>query len=86
MKFTICAIWDTKAKAFQPPFFARNADTAVRFFAYRCADKTDDVGRFPNDYNLTAFGEWDDESGKMDLGQPEVLTTGQAISAYLKTE
>lgn len=83
MKLKICAIYDTKAKAFQPPFFARNEDVAVRFFAHRISDKTDDIGRFPLDYNLTAFGDWDDETGKMDLTQPEILSTGQQMLHYL---
>lgn len=62
----IYSIYDSKAEAFQLPFFAPAHGAALRMFERACNEKESDFGRYPGDYTLFCMGEWDPQTGVLD--------------------
>jgi len=59
----VFSIYDSKAKAFLPPFFMPRAEMAQRAFS-ECANSDDhQFGKHPADYTLFHLGNWDDDTG-----------------------
>ena len=65
MKQPLYALFDSKAKAWLPPFLGNSDEDAKLSFAVLCRDADHPVGRHPADYTLFRVGEWDTDSGEM---------------------
>jgi len=56
----VFAIYDSKAKAFNTPFFMPNKAMATRYFANGANDATLQLCKNSEDFTLFHLGEWDD--------------------------
>lgn len=65
MILKIFAIYDSKAKAYLPPFFLPEPAVAVRVFSNAANDKDHQFGANPGDYTLFHLGGFDDDTGKI---------------------
>lgn len=65
MKFIACAIFDSKAKAFMPPFFQVNEHVARRTFSNIANTAGHQIARNPEDFVMFIIGTFDDESGEL---------------------
>ncbi len=65
MNFRIFCVFDSKARAYLPPFFLPEAGQAVRSFKDACNDKAHAFGQHPEDYTLFEIGTFDDREGKL---------------------
>ena len=73
MIYAMCVIRDKRADTFAIPFFARNKATAQRDFESLMKDPGSLPGKFPEDYVLYYFGDYDDETGDMILRDREPI-------------
>lgn len=67
MKLSIYSIFDSKARAFLPPFYLANDSLATRVFSDCANDSVHAFGKHPEDYSLFRLGEFDDALGTFDL-------------------
>ena len=65
MKQPMYALFDSKAKAWLPPFLGRSDEDAKLSFAVLCQDAEHPVGRHPADYTMFRVGDWDTEKGEL---------------------
>ncbi len=65
MNFRIFVVFDSKARAYLPPFFMPEAGQAVRVFADMCKDSSHAFGKHPEDYTLFEIGTFDDREGRL---------------------
>lgn len=70
----IFSVYDAKAQAYNDPVFLPNQAIAERSFRIAANDPKSFIGQCPTDYTLFYLGEFDDETGRMEL-----LNTPQAI-------
>lgn len=70
MKLYCMSVFDKKVEAFLQPFFCRTIGEAVRSFTEAVNDPGKQFGRYAGDYSLYRLGEFDDNSGKFDSGEP----------------
>lgn len=63
MLLIMFSVYDSKAEAFLPPFFAPNDAMAQRMFASAANDQEHAFGRHAGDYTLFRVGEWNDADG-----------------------
>lgn len=70
MKLVACAIYDSVAKAFLPPFFVHNSVIAQRAVSDVANDDSHAIGKNPADYTLFRLGEFDDDTGLLKPLQP----------------
>lgn len=82
MKTEAYSIYDLKAKIFTPPFFMRSRGEAIRAFTTTANDTTNNVGKFPEDFQLYQVGEYDDTTGKL---TPTTLDS-IGLASQFKTE
>lgn len=57
------AIYDVKAGCFQTPFFMPALGMATRAFENLRSEKSNEIGRNPEDYTLWYLGSLDDQNG-----------------------
>lgn len=66
MEMQIFSVYDSKAQAFQKPFFAPTVEFAIRSFrAAVNAPGDDGLTLFPEDFTLYHVGEFDQLSGAL---------------------
>lgn len=65
--FKVYSIYDSKANAFNQPFFCLNNEVAKRTVAKAVLDGEYDIKLFKEDYSLFEFGTWDPQLGKFDM-------------------
>jgi len=70
MQHGVYSVFDSKAKAFIPPFFMSNDDVAVRLFAECANDNSHNFCKFSTDFTLFKIGFFDDESGLIESLSP----------------
>lgn len=58
----IYSVYDSKAKAFLPPFFMHNDALAKRIFGDCASDPKHQFNKHPEDYSLFCLGSWDDQN------------------------
>lgn len=63
----IFSVYDSKAEAFLPPFFAPTTAVGIRNFEGAANDSGHQFFRFAADYTLFELGSWDERSCKFDL-------------------
>jgi hypothetical protein len=66
----IYSVYDKKAAVYCTPFYSVNAATAVRDFGHVAKDSQTEIGKYPEDFSLWYFGEWDDQEPKFNLQEP----------------
>ncbi len=79
MNFKVYSVYDSKAKAFLPPFYLPMEGMAVRTFSDCINSDSHQFGAHPEDYGLFTLGEFDDQSGIMDTIIPEIVRTGLSL-------
>lgn len=62
MQLQIFAVYDSKAGAFNQPFFMHNKETAMRAFTSACMDTNTDLHRYPTDFALFHIGTYEDSN------------------------
>lgn len=74
------SILDTKAEAFQIPFYIQNQAMAVRIFT-DCVNNPDHVmGKNPSDYKLYHLGEFNVEDGNHTINDsPNHISNGESL-------
>lgn len=77
MKLKIFSVFDSKADAYQTPFFMPSTGQAVRAFRDLANDASSLVSRHPADFTLCCVGVFDDASGKV-VSLDQVERLGQA--------
>lgn len=75
MRLGIYSVYDSKAKAYLPPFFLPNDALAVRAVVGCTRDPDHSFAKFPLDYSLHKMGSFDDQSGRLEVPDsgPEFL-------------
>lgn len=68
MKHQLFSVYDSKAKAYMPPFVMHENAMAVRVFADCINDTSHAFGKNPQDYTLFNIGEFDDNKGQVTKG------------------
>lgn len=76
MILEIYSVYDSKAKAFIPPFFLHNKDVALRHFTDTVNDKNSSINKNPGDYALFYLGIFDDNTGEFSDTLKEVIANG----------
>jgi len=79
MNLRIFVVFDSKARAYLPPFFMPEAGQAVRVFADCCNDDGHQFGKHPEDYTLFEIGTFDDHEGKL-LQLKQSITHGVGLA------
>jgi hypothetical protein len=59
------SIRDSKAEAFNTPFFQKTKGEAIRSFESAVNDGKTQLNQYPEDFDLYHVGEWDDATGKI---------------------
>lgn len=65
MRFGVYSVYDSKAKAFLPPFVMVNDHVAVRVFADCANESGHQFCKFGSDFSLFKIAEFDDAIGEM---------------------
>lgn len=78
MKLMVFSIFDSKAKAYNTPFFMPQRGQAMRSFGDLVCDEKSAISVHPEDYSLFQVGLYDDENGMFDkdFSVPEYLCKG----------
>lgn len=76
MIIKIFAVFDTKAQAFNSPFFMMNEGMAIRGFSDAVNNKENAIGQHPEDYTLFRIGDYNDENGAITPEAPTTLGIG----------
>ena len=76
MKHKIFSVYDSKAKAYLPPFFLHEEGMAIRGFTTAVNDKSHAFGQYPADYTLFNIGAFDDATAQIIHQDPISLGNG----------
>lgn len=72
MWMKVFAVYDSKAAAYQQPFFAPNPAVACRMVERAVNDANTDFHRYAADYTLFEIGAYDDASGSLVAAEKQV--------------
>jgi len=81
------SIYDRKAKIYLQPFTMKNETEALRSFMRLVTDDKSQIKQFPEDYELTFIGDWDEKSGDVIVSQPKpvlLMTASNAVALMSK--
>lgn len=68
------SVYDESTEAFGIPFFFVNDRTAERSFGILVNDPQSMISKYPQDYSLYCFGQFDDSTGRFSLyDRPELI-------------
>ena len=68
------AIYDEKAKAYNPPFFQSQIGQAIRTFSDLAKDPKTSIYAHQEDYSLYHIGQYDDSDAKLsNKSEPAIL-------------
>lgn len=75
MKLLMCSVRDSAANAYHRPFCVNAAAQAIRSFGDEVnrVDPNNEMNRHPEDYELYAVGEFDDETATVTGKLPTML-------------
>jgi len=74
----VFSVYDSKAKAWLPPFVSPNAAVAIRSFEAAANTAQHEFHRFAADFVLFEVGAWDESRGEL-LNLAEKVSLGVAI-------
>ena len=60
-------VFDSAAGAYLPPFYQPSRGAAVRVFRDTANDENSMIGKHPGDYTLFEIGEYDDQTGRVEM-------------------
>lgn len=78
MTLKIFAIYDSKAEAYNQPFFMGTKGQALRAFTDEINNSQSMISKHPADYTLMEIGEYDDSTGQLSP-LPAKINLGTAI-------
>lgn len=78
----VFSVFDSKAKAWLPPFICPNAAVAIRSFEAAANSAQHEFHRFATDFILFEVGAWSESTGEL-LNIPEKVSLGIAVE-FLK--
>lgn len=67
MKLHLFAVYDSKIRAFFPPFYVPAPELGLRAFSQSANDPESEFFKNPEDYTLFGLGTYDDALGKHEL-------------------
>jgi len=81
MKYKVFAIRDRAIDSYGQPFFAPSSGAAIRSFSDELnrPDERNALSKHPEDYDLFALGEFDDQTGEFDTTRPAQLAVGKDL-------
>lgn len=82
MRTKMFAFFDSKAAFFSNPYFDQREASAVRAFSDAvndCSNPNNMLNKHPEDYSLFYLGEFDNETGAIDIVRPTNLVTASAV-------
>lgn len=83
--YILAIIHDSQAKAYNPPFNSRNAETAVRQFMDSIAKPGTVLADHPEDFTLYQAGTFDELTGRLERTDPPIkLASGVQLAANLQ--
>ena len=85
MKLKVFSIFDSKAEAFNTPFFFNMTGQALRAFEDLAKDPQAAISKHPEDYTLFEIGEFDTDTGQL-IPLPTPHSLGLAITQLGETE
>ena len=69
MKLGIYSIYDSKANAFQQPFYFVNDEIATRAAQSTIEDQNSAIAKYPEDFTLISLGTFDPDTGEIEYDQ-----------------
>ena len=60
----VYGVYDSKAGAFNMPFYMQNAGMALRVFVQTAKDPNTSLNKFPSDFILFELGEFEERTGE----------------------
>lgn len=75
------SIKDLKSETFNPPFYQKKMDEAIRTFTKICNDSQSLLYQFPEDFVLILIGSFDDDTGVL---TPQSHSTIGSASQYVR--
>lgn len=78
MKLEVMSVYDTKARAFLPPFFVPHVDVGLRSLASAANEPGHQLNRYAADFEIYHLGSWDDGTGVFDP-KPQPFSYGRVI-------
>lgn len=85
MKLLLCAVHDRAVGAYLPPFAARTPMEATRLFAGLVFAESHPANTHPQDFQLVAIGEFDDNTAAIEA-KNEVLMTAEQVFNTVRRE
>lgn len=79
MLLKMFCVRDTKAEAYDRPFYAESRGTAIRSFGDAANDSSHPFNKHPEDYVLFELGEYDTDSANIRLLEGGPKSLGVAI-------
>lgn len=79
MKYLLVSVKDRAADIFNRPFCARSAAEAVRLFSDAVNDKESPFNAHPDDYDLYALGEFEEDNGNVTKQEVSVIIRGKDV-------
>lgn len=74
MKANLYTVYDSKVKAYLPPWIAPNHVTAFRNLELACRKPDAPFVQFPGDYHVFCLATWDEQTGTLAVHEvPESL-------------
>lgn len=68
----IFTVYDSKGQAYLQPFFCVNTAVAIRSFTTAANDQQHDFHRYAADYTLFCIGEWETNSGNINVYETKI--------------
>lgn len=84
MRLNVYTIYDSKAEAYNQPFYSQTHGTAIRAVLSMMSDPKHPFALFTEDYTLFCIGAWDDEHGVFEIGEAKLNLGG--LHEIFKTE
>lgn len=72
MKHIICSVYDSQVKVYSQPMIMQNKGAAMRAWIEAANDKSQNIGKYPEDHTLFEIGSWDDDNGVIIMHEAKV--------------
>ena len=84
MRLYVYTMFDSKAEAYQTPFYSHNHATAIRSVMSMSNNPEHPYGMYKKDFTLFCLGMFDDETGDLEVSEAK-LNLG-LLNDFYKTE
>jgi hypothetical protein len=72
MIMKIFSIYDSKAEAYNSPFYMQTQSLAIRAFTDEANNESSQIGKHPADFTLFYMGEYDDHTASFNLEDTKI--------------